>query len=341
MPAEGYAFINCLVAIAVFFWIALGASSAHAQMPGTRTVLDAHNCYPYDGRWSDRIDRALSAGLPVAIEQDLNWYVPSSGGTPRVVVAHGGTLTGNEPTLESYFFARVRPIMETALRNPDHSQWPLITLNLDFKSEQPQLLHAVWLVLQKHQEWLTTAVKGTSGKVRPLKLGPMLVLTGPSDAQQKVFYDDVPVGGRLLVFGAVYTNEQNVAAAPEVIEPASATDYRRWWNNPWDVIEPEGQAKAGDWTPASQQRLKEFVSHAHQHGVWIRFYTLDGASQAEQARNGWFADYNFSSEAAAKLRWKAAIADGVDYLATDEYEKVGALINSPAKGSHFAARKGN
>lgn len=333
-------FRNCLAIATILLCVAFAASSAHAQMPGTRTVLDAHNCYPYDGQWSNRIDRALSTGLPVAIEQDLNWYVPANGGTPRIVVAHGGELSGNEPTLEAYFFARVRPIMESALRDPDHSQWPLITLNLDFKSEQPQLLRAVWRALQKHQAWLTTAVKETSDKVAPLNIGPMLVLTGPSEAQQKVFYDDVPVGAQLLVFGAVHTNEQNVAASPEVIEPAPATNYRRWWNNPWDVIEPEGQAKAGNWTHASQQRLQEFVAHAHQHGLWIRFYTLDGATKAQQKQNGWFADYNFKSEALAKQRWDAAIADGVDYLATDEYEKVGALIKISPKGSHSKAPKG-
>jgi len=32
-----------------------------------RPVLYAHNCYPYDGQWSDRIDRALKTGYPVGI----------------------------------------------------------------------------------------------------------------------------------------------------------------------------------------------------------------------------------------------------------------------------------
>ena len=36
--------------------------------------MDAHNCYPYFDWWSDRIDRALSAGTPLAIEQDLYWH---------------------------------------------------------------------------------------------------------------------------------------------------------------------------------------------------------------------------------------------------------------------------
>jgi hypothetical protein len=34
-----------------------------------RPMLDAHNCYPYDGRWADRIDRALSAGSRSALSR--------------------------------------------------------------------------------------------------------------------------------------------------------------------------------------------------------------------------------------------------------------------------------
>ena len=42
--------------------------------PGSRSVMDAHNCYPYFEWWGDRIDRALSTGTPLAIEQDLAWH---------------------------------------------------------------------------------------------------------------------------------------------------------------------------------------------------------------------------------------------------------------------------
>lgn len=43
--------------------------SQNVPAPGSRTLMDAHNCYPYFEWWSDRIDRALSAGTPLAIEQ--------------------------------------------------------------------------------------------------------------------------------------------------------------------------------------------------------------------------------------------------------------------------------
>ncbi len=64
------------------------------------------------------------------------------------------------------------------------------------------------------------------------------------------------------------------------------------------------------------------MQQAHARGLWIRFYTLDGATPKEQATNGWFRTYNFPSHTAAQIRWQAAIDAGVDYLASDEYEQL-------------------
>src|SRR5262249_54746991 len=116
---------------------------AEPWTPGRRVLMDAHNCYPYDGRWTDRIDRALKSGMPLAIEQDLTWFTDTHTQESRIVVSHTAKPTGTEPTLREYFFDRIRPIMENALREGNHGDWPLITLNLDFKSEQPELLAAV------------------------------------------------------------------------------------------------------------------------------------------------------------------------------------------------------
>ena len=62
-----------------------------------RPVLDAHNCYPYEGEWADRIDRALKTGFPVGIEQDMAWYVDPATGKGRAVVSHTAKTTGSEP----------------------------------------------------------------------------------------------------------------------------------------------------------------------------------------------------------------------------------------------------
>src|SRR5207302_4562687 len=195
-------------------------SSQVALRPGTRVLLDAHNCYPYYEWWFDRIDRALSAGTPLAIEQDLLWAKNPRTGAISSVVSHGGPPTGAEPGIREYFLERVRPIVENALRDGNRGDWPLITLNLDLKSEEPDHLQAIWALLSDYRDWLTTTERTDDpAKLEPLQIRPVLVLTGESDAQKHVFYDDVRAGDRLLVFVAIKTNTSNPSAAPEVLAP--------------------------------------------------------------------------------------------------------------------------
>ena len=100
----------------LFSFPTLSDSSPAPLRPGTRVLLDAHNCYPYYEWWFDRIDRALSAGTPLAIEQDLLWTKNPRTGTMTSLVSHGGPPTGTEPGMREYFFERVRPIVEKALQ---------------------------------------------------------------------------------------------------------------------------------------------------------------------------------------------------------------------------------
>jgi hypothetical protein len=319
-------------AIAPLLALLLSISPLAAQQPGTRTVLDAHNCYPYYEWWGDRIDRALSAGTPVAIEQDLAWHTDPKSGRSWSVVTHGLPTYGNEPTMEQYFFERVRPIVEKALKEGNHGNWPLITLNLDFKDNQPEHLAAVLALLRKYQPWLSTAVKTEEADaMQPLDVRPILVLTGEPREQQTVFYDQLKIGDRVLLFGSIPTEDKDGAAAPEMLDPSPATNYRRWWNNPWKVVEPAGQPNAGQWTPAKMARLRALVERAHANHLWIRFYTLDGATKPELSCNGWFKDYNFGSLDQVSIRWRAAIAAHVDYVASDQYELLGKIIHGPQK----------
>jgi hypothetical protein len=146
-----------------------------------------------------------------------------------------------------------------------------------------------------------------------MTLGPLLILTGESDAQQKAFYDDVPAGESLLVFGAAPTRSR-VAGVP-----GDKTNYHRWWNNPWSIVEEGGQRNAGAWTPADNARLQLLVRNAHNAGLWIRFYTLNGHDPSDTS-GGWSEGYNFGSLAAARERWEAAVRAGVDFIAVDQYE---------------------
>jgi hypothetical protein len=305
--------------------------SAYSQQsryaPGKRVLMDAHSCYPYSEWWGDRINRALSTGAPLAIEQDLLWYTDPGTGRSWSIVTHGAPATGQEPTLESYFFDNVRPLVEKALKAGNDGSWPLITLNLDFKTEEPEHLAAILTILQSHKDWITTARRTADiHQLQPLNVRPILVLTGESDAQQRGFYDLVPVNGELVVFGAAHTNTHDPMAPPEVLEPKPANNYRRWWNNPWRVVEEGGQTKAGQWTSADQARLEQLVQHAHANNLWIRFYTLDGTTPKELSCYGWFRSYNFGSLNAAKQRWNAAYKAGVDYIASDQYELLHAYI---------------
>jgi glycerophosphoryl diester phosphodiesterase len=310
-----------------------GAPARAQAVPGSRVVMDAHNCYPYFEWWSDRIDRALRSGLPVAIEEDLLWHTDARSGRGWGVVSHGPPSTGEEPKLKDYFFERVRPVVEKALREGNPGNWPLITLNLDWKSEQPEHLAEIRETLAEYRGWITTAKKTADLGVRSsLDVKPLLVLTGESDPQKEAFYDRLPVGGDLLVFGAVRTDTRNPQAAPEVLAPEPADNYHRWWNNSWRVVESAGQEHAGAWTRAKESRLQELVRHAHRQHLWIRFYTLDGARREELSARGWFKTYNFGSEKAARRRWDAAIRAGVDYIASDQYEALSRAIRGrPAR----------
>ncbi len=215
--------LNAVAAFLVFF--AITVYSQQAPQPGSRTLMDAHNCYPYFEWWGDRIDRALSAGTPLAIEQDLGWYADAKSGKSWSVVTHGNPVTGEEPTMEQYFFARVRPIVEKALKEGNHGEWPLITLNLDFKDNKPQHLAAVLALLRKYEAWITSAPKGQGiDTVEPLDLKPILVLTGEADAQQTVFYDQLQPGERVLAFGAIHTEGKDPHSAPEALDPVKANN---------------------------------------------------------------------------------------------------------------------
>ena len=304
------------------------AGSESAISPGKRVVMDAHNCYPYGRHWSDRIDRALKTGTPLAIEQDLFWYTDKRTAKSWSLVSHGDHVRGTEPTIRDYFFERIRPIMEKALHDGDTRNWPLITLNLDFKSDETAHHAAIWQLLKEYESWICSAERTTDiQQMRPLTLKPLLVLTGEADSQHRDFYDIVPVGQRLLVFGAVHLHGENPMAPPEILVPQPANNYRRWWNNSWGVVEEGGQRKAGAWTSSDEKRLQELVNHAHKMNLWIRFYTLNGHSEQDRKKNGWDKNYNLGSKEKVLLRWKAAAAIGVDFLATDQYEDMAKLLH--------------
>lgn len=331
-------------AVCLLVGVALMAVSAEpapptAAWPGARVLLDAHNAYPYNGRYADRLDRALAAGVPVAIEQDLVWRPAGNGLPARSIVSHGEPFDDREPSLKEHFFERIRPVVERALAEGDRTHWPLVTLNLDLKTNEPEHHRALWDLLGEYESWLTTAVRARDASTpAPLDVKPLLVLTGESDEQAKAFHDDLPIGARLRLFGAMPIRPRPVAEAERAAEqrrfwtalPAMplppATNYRRWWNAPWSVVEAGGQREAGEWTADEGARLRTLVRRAHDAGLWVRLWTINGHAAGAEKAVGWSAGYNVGSLAAARARWRAAIAAGVDFVATDHYEEFSAEL---------------
>ncbi|MBK7403803.1 MAG: hypothetical protein IPJ41_04010 [Phycisphaerales bacterium] len=304
--------------------------------PGARSILSAHNCYPYQGLWSDRIDRALATGTPVSIEQDLCWVEDPATHEHHSRVAHGEPYTGAEPTLKAHFFERVGPIVEGALASGDQSAWPIIILDLDVKDNSRAHVEAIRDALLEYEPWLTTAERTESMTPRqPLTRAPVLVLLAGDGPQQAVFYDDVPVGEPLIAFARARGNAPPKGAdeagfPPESLLTQPADNFHRWWNNAWHIVEAGGCPNAGDWTESDDARLHALVARAHDLGYFIRFYTIDGCSPAECALRGWGKSYNTGSPEAADTRWRACIKAGVDFIATDDYEGLASALHEPS-----------
>jgi hypothetical protein len=316
-----------------------GPSAADRLQPGTQVWLHAHNCYPEKGRWGDRLERALAVRTQnLAIEQDVAWFVDPSTARGRSVVSHDARPDGSEPTLESHFFDRVRPLIEKALAERRTETWPVMVLHLDFKTNEPAHHQAIWELLGRYQSWLTTAERvADPQRVTPFTPGPLLVLTEAGDRQAETFYDRVPAGERLRIFGTVppvafpsaRTAEERAAAAhaasPGALIPTGATNYRRWTNFAWAVVELGGQNKSADWTKDDDRRLRAIVTRAHEMGLWVRFYTLNGHPPG--TGSGWTESYNFGSLEAAAQRMAAARDAGVEFIASDQYADLGRILN--------------
>jgi hypothetical protein len=319
--------------------VALAAGPTNTYMPGSRMQVLAHNAYPDHGKYADRLDRALAAGLPMAVEEDLAWVDGKS------LIIHGAkNVAADDPTLETYFFPKVKPIVEKALKDGNKANWPLITLYLDIKNDPPEHLAAINSLLDKYDGWLTKAEKTADiTRQSPLELKPMMIIVEDKqgDIKQKTFFDDIPAGTKFRVFGSAEKFDENpqklprekkdeavalmVTRDPEQPVSKKADNYRRWFGVNWAFVEKGGETKAGDWSKATESRVKKFVDYGHRLGYFVGFYCLDGYTEAEN--EGWDKDYNFGSRDKVMLRWQALARAHADFISTDQMEDVAKTIN--------------
>jgi hypothetical protein len=322
--------------------VAIAAKSHSSSFtPGARTLMLAHNAYPDDqGKYADRLDRVLAAGARFVVEEDLVWVDGRS-----LLIHNAKAAKPDSPTLETYFFPKVAPIVEKALKAANHGDWPLITLYLDIKNDPVEHLEAISKVLDKHDAWLTKAVKTSDiSKQSPLELKPMMVILEDkqNDIKQDFFYDRVPVGGKIRAFGSATKFDDNpthlprtaraerlanmVKRDPEQLVAKRADNYHRWFGTDWAFIELCGPQHGADWSAATEARVKKFVDYGHSLGYLVSFYSINGFTDPQN--QGWTAEFNFGSLEAAQIRWNAAIKAHADFIATDQYEDLAKAIRA-------------
>jgi hypothetical protein len=148
------------------------------------------------------------------------------------------------------------------------------------------------------------------------------------------------VGGKIRVFGSADKFDENpqklprekkeeavammVTRDPEQLVSKKADNYRRWFGVNWGFVEKGGETKAGDWTKASEARMKKFVDYGHRLGYFVSFYCLDGYTAAED--QGWDKSYNFGSKEKVTVRWQATARAHADFISTDQVEEVANVI---------------
>ena len=155
----------------------------------------------------------------------------------------------------------------------------------------------------------------------------VLVEDKQNDIKQKFFYDNVPDGGKIRVFGSVTKPDAN---------PITSYRSKKRSSRCWPSIQNNGA-----WTGLTSKRVAntsrrldacgngapaKWVNYGHRLGYFMSFYCIDGYTDSEN--QGWDKDYRFASHDAALQRGKALIQAKADFISTDQYEDVATLIHN-------------
>jgi hypothetical protein len=274
--------------------------------------ISAHNCYPQNRTDNPRLTEALALGID-NIEIDLGWddaakqLIIGHDAKPRPDVAYPRLDTSLIPAL----------ISQQKVPRPDGA--PTI-LTIDWKTSRPEAVLQFKEFLDAHADWFSSAPKAADS---PLRARRLTVCFSGSEAAKAAYDALIPVGGTYRAFrdrvvSGIYADD----VATYV--PGHSTAYLRFLAFHWGTIERGAPARAGEWTPAENARLSSLIALAHRRGFRVRVYCLNGHSGPLNS------SYRFADDNTAKVRWLAAAAAGVDWIAGDEYkELVDALRAKP------------
>ncbi len=282
--------------------------AADAAFP-RQWFLNAHNSYPAGDRGWERLARARRAGL-WAVELDLVW----SQARGHTVINHETKLRGNEPTLEDYFFTPLLPELRSLPRDE-----PGLLLMIDLKSDHPGPARELHDLLRQHRDLMTRSLR--SGDLR---WGPLTVILSENAAAIALFEKLTPPEEPYLAMAVREPPERKFQENIAAYIPQRATPFYRLFNFDWKIIERVANPEAGAFTRPERARLEALVKLAREKGYWIRTWTLNATSTM------WGTGRNFGSRHALLTRWRAALAAGVDCIATDEYELAGRFMANEA-----------
>jgi hypothetical protein len=297
--------------LTLFLALAL-STEVFTDGPPRPLPISAHNCYPADRTDNPRLTEALALGID-NIEIDLGWddaagqLIIGHDATPRRGVAYPRLDTSLIPALESHW----------KVPRPDGA--PTV-LTIDWKTGRPEAVRQFKDLLDAHPDWFSSAPKSADS---PLTVRRLTVCFSGSDAAKNAYDALIPSGGTYRAFRDRVISGRYEADVAAYI-PSPSTAYLRFLAFSWGAIEQGGPASAGEWTRAEADRLRALMTLAHRRGFRVRFYSLNGHSGPPGG------GYRFADDEAAKIRWTAAAAAGVDWVAGDEYrEMVDALRAIP------------
>jgi hypothetical protein len=264
----------------------------------------AHNCYRQNSETDQPLVDALKLGID-NIEIDLGWDQFKK----RLIVGHEPEPMPEKmyPEFNSYF----QTAYKRHLQSPRPDGAPHI-LTIDWKTDHPDAIEAFKDFLTACSDWFTSAPKANQSPMT--QRGLTVCFTGSSRA--KLRYDElIPNGGTYQAFA---DEDYGVEVYFRDVEgyawrPASA--YRRFVSMFWGQVGREPPGRDDTWEQWKADRLNALVYRVHRQGYRVRFYTLNG-------RHGDPIFQRFPNEAAARLRWRACLQAGADWVATDEWNEI-------------------